>query len=144
MHLSAVQSMIPWCFTYDKLNYAKYLSSYYADMTRLPDTHPSVHTFLENGDFAVQMSASNPFGSIPIDQAMKETINKDTQTPGGTKGFSLKPGAVQKYYLNAEYRSLFLGKLRDMVGLSANNTMFHHNDLSHSRIQKKIAGRHCG
>ena len=74
MHLSAVQSMIPWCFTYDKLNYAKYLSSYYADMIRLPDTHPSVHTFLENGGFAVQMSASNPFGSIPVDQAMEEII----------------------------------------------------------------------
>ena len=48
-------------------------------MIRLPDTHPSVHTFLENGGFAVQMSASNPFGSIPVDQAMEETINKDTR-----------------------------------------------------------------
>ena len=27
---------------------------------------------------------------IPIDKTIIETINKDTQTSGGTKGFSLK------------------------------------------------------
>ena len=95
MHLSAVQSMIPWCFTYDKLNYAKYLSSYYADMIRLPDTHPSVHTFLENGGFAVQMSASNPFGSIPVDQAMEKTSTKTHRLQVVLRGLVRSHGAVQ-------------------------------------------------
>ena len=38
------------------------------------------------------MSSDNPFGRIPVDQIIVEIINKDTQTAGGTKEFSLKPG----------------------------------------------------
>lgn len=62
----------------------------------------------------------------------EETVNKDTQTLGGTKGFSLKPAAVNKYYLIAEYRSIFLRHLKDIFHLSASTAQ--HNDLQQSRI----------
>jgi hypothetical protein len=42
-------------------------------------------------------------------------VDKDTQTPGGTTRFSLKSGAVKRYYITAEYRSAFLGQMREMV-----------------------------
>ena len=42
---------------------------------------------------------------------MSETVNKDMQTAGGTKGFSLKPSSVQKHYMMSEFRTSFLGKL---------------------------------
>ena len=32
LHLYAVHHMIPWCFAYDKFNYARYLMVYYAQM----------------------------------------------------------------------------------------------------------------
>ena len=35
MHLAAIHDMIPWCFSYDRINYARYLSTYYAEMTHL-------------------------------------------------------------------------------------------------------------
>ena len=54
-----------------------------------------VHAFMEAGGFSVQMSPDNAFGQIPVDQTIEETINNDTQTAGGTRGFSLKPGALQ-------------------------------------------------
>ena len=31
LHMAAVHSMIPWCFAYDRQNYARYLSVYYAE-----------------------------------------------------------------------------------------------------------------
>lgn len=43
----------------------------------------------------------------PVDQTIEETINKDTQTAGGTRGFSLNPGALQRYYMTAEFRAIF-------------------------------------
>ena len=92
------------------------MSAYYSDMTSLPDEHPEVHEFKRNGGFSVQLSNDSTFGRIPVYQTLEETINKDTQTPGGTKGFSLKPGAVQRYHLTAEFRTLFLCNLREMVG----------------------------
>ena len=70
---------------------------------------------------------SNPFGKVPVDQAFEETVNKDTQTAGGTKGFSFKAGAVSNYYLVAEYRSIFLRQMKDMP--DSNKSRFHYSDL---------------
>ena len=35
--------MIPWCFAYDRQNYARYLSVYYCQVTRLPEHHPQIY-----------------------------------------------------------------------------------------------------
>ena len=72
-----------------------------------------------------------------MDQTIKETINKDTQTPGGTKGFSLKGGAVARYYLTSECRSRYLQQLRAMIGQQY--TDFNHPDLQMSRIRRDEA-----
>ena len=90
-HLSSIRSKIPWCFAYDRINYARYLSTYHSEMSNLPAKNPGVHKYLNNGGCSVQIGATNPFGRIPVDQTTEETINKDTQKLGGTKGFSLKP-----------------------------------------------------
>ena len=96
-------------------------------MVNLSIEHPSINTYLEQCDFAVQVTSSgNPFAAIPVDQTVEETVNHETQTSGGTKGFSLKPGAVHKYYLTAESRTKCLGNLRDVIGL--NSSDFHHDD----------------
>ena len=41
----------------------------------------------------------NTLSRIPagVGQTCEENVNKDTETPGGTKVFSLKPGAVSKH-----------------------------------------------
>ena len=56
LHLAAVQSIIPWCFAYDRQNYARYLSIYHAQMTRLSETHPMVHQHMVDGGLSVQLS----------------------------------------------------------------------------------------
>ena len=81
-------------------------------MSHLVEDHPQVFEYMQSGGFAVQIGEYNLFGKIPVDQACEETVNRDTQTAGGTKGFSLKPKAVSKYYLVAEYTSIFLRNLR--------------------------------
>ena len=83
LHLNAIRTMIPWCFAYDKVNYARYLSAYYAQMTNLPNKNPDVYGAFKTGQFSVQMSTNNPFGRIPVDQTTEVTVNKDTRTPGG-------------------------------------------------------------
>ena len=134
LHLYAIRAILPWCFAYDKINYSRYLSVYYAEMTRLATDHPDVHVQLENGGFSVQMGRENPFGRIPVDQTTEETGNKDTQTAGGTKGFSLKPAALSRYYLTAEYRSTCLKQLRELTDIRPPG--ISHHDLESSRIRK--------
>ena len=60
-------------------------------------------------------------------------MNRDTETPGGTKGFSLNANAISRYYLTSEYRSLFLQNLREMVNIAS--IKVHHSDLQNSRIK---------
>lgn len=43
LHLACIREIIPWCFAYDKLNYAHFLPYYYAMMKQLPVDHPDVH-----------------------------------------------------------------------------------------------------
>ena len=71
--------MIPWCFAYDLQNYAKYLDVYFRQMCRLQIDHPSIREYHINGGFGTQMSDSNPFSRIPIDQTIEETAIKTRQ-----------------------------------------------------------------
>ena len=121
LHLASTRAMIPWCFSYDRMNYARYLPfpstmPIYVQSWHRPPS--GVYAHFMQGGFSVQLGGINPFGKIPVDQTIEETINKDTQTPGGTKGFNLKHDAVQKYYLNAEYSIICLRQLREVVGLA--------------------------
>ena len=57
-----------------------------------------------NGGFLCQIGSKNTFDRIPVDQTVEETINKDTRTDGGTKGFSSKTNAVANNYITANDR----------------------------------------
>ena len=118
LHLSAISKIIPWCFAYDRANYASYLPAYLTKMYSLKDKHPEVYNIFCNGGFSVQLADQNPFGRIPVDQTIEITIKKVTQTAGGTTKFREKSGAVRRFYLTAEYRSGFLVSLRDITNTS--------------------------
>ena len=62
-----------------------------------------------------------------MDQTIEETVYKDTQTPGGTKGFSLKPAF-------SEHRSTCLKQLRTLTDIKPPSVS--HRDLEPSRIRK--------
>ena len=68
LHLSAIHA---WCFSYEKVNYARYLSAYFAEMTNLPEKNPCVYEAFKAGQFSVQMSSNNPFGRIPVTRPLK-------------------------------------------------------------------------
>lgn len=61
LHLSAIRTLIPWCFAYDKVNYARYLSPYLAEMTSLPDKNPEVYS--ANSRFSCE-------ATIPLDGSL--------------------------------------------------------------------------
>ena len=134
LHLHSIRMMIPWCFAYDKVNYSRYLTPYFAQMTNLGDKNPEVQKAFKEGTFSVQLARSNPFGRIPFDQTTEVTVNKDTQNSGGTTRFSLKHATVHRYYLTAEYRSAFLGQLRNTV--QGSNSATQHTEIQLSRIKK--------
>ena len=104
--------------TSDKVNYARYLPVYLAEMINLQTDHPSVHQGLMAGHFSFQLSEGSTFGRLPVDETTEVTINKDTKTAGGVTMFSLKKGAVNRFYMTAEYRCSYLTELKSVVLLN--------------------------
>ena len=89
------QDMIFWTFAYDEQN----LSVYYGQMDLLDEQHPQVYEYMKNRGVSGQIGPTNPFGRIPVDQTVKETANRDIETAGETKRFTLKPGPLSCYYV---------------------------------------------
>ena len=65
---------------------------------------------------------------------LSKLLESYTWETKGTKGFSLNSRAVQRYYMTAEFRSLFLRNLRTMVGHAQGNN--DEVDLQQSQIAK--------
>ena len=127
LQLNLFRAMIPWVFSYDQI----FLSTMHR-YNKWPTTTNCSCPFLRR--WRVQRKSQTPFGKIPADQAIEETINKNTQTSGGTKGFNLKSAASTRYYLTAEHRSMCLRQLRHM--LHQTSSKLTHADLDMSRIER--------
>ena len=112
LHLECIKAVFPWFFAYDRNNYARFLPVYLVDMLELPDTYPEAYSMLSQGDFGVQRTTSQGFSQLPVDQTIKQTLNRNTKTKGGIIGFSLKKGAVQQWMLTAHARASFVDQWR--------------------------------
>lgn len=133
MHLQCVRELLPWMFAYDRTNYCRYLSAYLCEMILLPKTHPEAYSQMEAGEFCVQRG-SNAFAQVPVDQALEQTINRDTKVSGGIVGISLKPSAVQRWMLTAHVRAGFTQSCKALAGLVSDGEEAIHKGLQPSGI----------
>ena len=97
-YLSCVERVLPWAFTYDRQNYARYLIPFLNDMRALPYEKPNILPYA-NGEFAVQMSSENTFCRNEADKTIENTINRDCKTSCGYIGFSANFSATQRLVL---------------------------------------------
>ncbi|GBM17909.1 hypothetical protein AVEN_108996-1 [Araneus ventricosus] len=105
LHLIVIEEIIPWFFSYDHVNYARYLPIYLLEMLNLPKTHPLVYSELSAGNFVAQRQNNYGFCGIAMDQVIEQTANRDSKTKGGLKGFSRNPAAVHRWMLSHHLRA---------------------------------------
>ena len=65
------------------------------------------------------------FSLVPVDQAIEQTVNRYTKTKGGIIGFSQKPGAVQKWMMNAHQRAEVTQNILWMAGMDSKEEDVH-------------------
>lgn len=135
MHLHCLQNMLPWLAAYDCTNYSRYLPLYVMDMLRLPQTHPDVHAELQAGGFAVQRSSERPFTSIPHDQNIEVTINKDTTVSRGLIGKTLRHDTTNKWVWTAADRATYYQRSKDLCGMGPAVVAYHKDGIP-ARIQR--------
>ena len=103
--LECAIEMIPYCFAYNNVNFARYLRNVLGDMLGLEKDFPEVQQHFSDGAFAARLTNTNCFSRSETDKVIEMPINKDTKTPGGTTGFSTKIGAVNRWEITASYRA---------------------------------------
>ena len=75
----------------------RYATAYWLEMAGLEETHPWVHgQLMEKGSWTVQRSDSRAFSSIAADQAIEQTLNRDSKTSGGLIGPTLSVGMFEE------------------------------------------------
>ena len=87
-----------------------------SEMLTLETSHPEVFQEFKKGNFSVQLSETNPFGTCEPDRLIETTTNKDTKTPGGLTGFSTKTNAVDQWTINVSYRASLYSHLQEFLG----------------------------
>lgn len=134
LHCSCVRLMLPWMFSYDRINYARYMTIYCCEMFKLKESHPAAYEELKSGAFSVQRTADAVFAQVPVDQAIEQSFNRDTKVKGGIVGFSLKPGAVQRWVITAHERASIARLCKLTAGLE--QTADEHKQLGHTAVQR--------
>ena len=94
LHLVSVREMLPRVFANKRTNYARYLSVYWCEVMNLPQAYPKRNALLLDGHFTVQGNSKSAVAQVAVDQAIEQTLNRDSKTSGGIVGISLNQGAV--------------------------------------------------
>ena len=67
LYLECITKLIPWFFSLDHSNYARWMSVHVRDMTALKMTYPQVAAAFEDGHFTVHKSNSSNQGRCQMD-----------------------------------------------------------------------------
>ena len=123
LHCACLRDLLPWMFAYDRVNYSRYMTIYWSEMTKLHDTHPSAHQQLLEGEFAVQRCRGKAFAQVGVDHCIEQTLNFDSRMK--LVGITLKPGAHHRWLLTAHERSAVARACRKLAGLDTTSPEFH-------------------
>ena len=83
-YLLSLRLMLPWMAVYDRINYTRYMTLYWADMMHLTDAQ---RDFMKTGMFCASISG-RPFSALPFDQWIEMTMNKGSKMKSGWVGFT--------------------------------------------------------
>ena len=100
LHLEALEIFTKYFFAHDRLNYARMIPLYLAEMKALSSTDPEIYAEFKDGDQVLNKNPCVPFCSIGPDNAL-EHLNRSMKVTGGLVGITLNPRARARFFLIA-------------------------------------------
>ena len=126
-YVESLLCLIPWVFSLDHGNYARWLSvQYIRDMISLPEMHPSLYKDFCDGKF-VARKTHRPFSVIALDQAHKQ-LNALIKGGGGAVGLTENPAALKRWMIAGPEICRMIGEFEIDDPTSPN--LKHHEQLS--------------
>lgn len=80
LHMAASEQMTKWFFAYDRTNYARHFTFYWASQINLSSTHPEMIEEFKKSNFSVRR-VPGKFNCLPSDQVIEQTVNRDQKGP---------------------------------------------------------------
>ena len=136
LHLQALQVFTKYFFAHDRLNYARMMPLYLAEMDSLPKTDPDVYAEFLSGNWVVNKNSSVPFCALGADHGL-EHVNRSMKVSGGLVGITLNQAARTKFFLIAPEMAGLAGQAKDMAGVASKIQTRHHNHTP------AVASREC-
>ena len=129
LHISSVNRAIDLCFSFDRINYKRWLPMYYEDCLALPRRFPKMYSSFLMGDFVVRHT-SRKGSAVPMDQALEKAYNKPAKSSSGIIGFSRRKEAVCKWNLIKHEKDKFRNFLYNVCQMNDNDDYRVHHELS--------------
>lgn len=126
LYLQALQIFTKYFFAHDRLNYARMVPLYLAEMDSLPETDPDVYAEFLSGNWVVNKNTNIPFCALGADHAL-EHVNRSMKVRGGLVGITLNQTARNKFFLTAPEMANLSGQAKDMAGVAPKIQTQHHN-----------------
>ena len=124
--------MMPWFFSYDRMNYSRYLPVYWLEMVELRTSHPwCCAQITEREEWTVQRQSKHGFASIACDLAIEQTCNRDSKVQDGLKGITGNRGAIHRWIMSQHERAAITRQCEVMAGLTGQTRQ--RKDLDKSR-----------
>ena len=125
LHLESLKALAKYFFAHDRLNYARMVPLYLAQMDRLKIDGPDIHHEFMQGNFCVNKNEI-PFCAIGPDHAI-ENVNKLMKIRRGLNGLTQQPAAMARWFLGAPELSRLATQAEHMVGVQRASSSHHHN-----------------
>lgn len=125
LHLKALETFTKYFFAHDRLNYARMIPLYLAEMASLKESDPEIFEEFLQGNWVVNKNEEVPFCALGADHAL-EHINRSMKVSGGLVGITLNPSARTKFFLIAPEMARLAGEAKDMAGMCSQAQRQHH------------------
>ena len=124
LHLESLKALTKYFFAHDRLNYARLVPLYLAQMQKIEVDDPDIYEEFMQGNFCVNKSEI-PFCAVGPDHAL-EHVNK-MKIQGGLKGLTQQPAAMTRWFLIAPELSRLAANAESMVGVLKSMPKRHHD-----------------
>ncbi|XP_028412052.1 uncharacterized protein LOC114534781 [Dendronephthya gigantea] len=136
LHLRSLQLFTKYFFAHDKLNYARMIPIYLAEMENLPESAPEIYKEFAEGNWVVNKNRHIPFCGLGADHAL-EHINRSMKVSGGLVGITLNPSARTKFFMIAPELARLAEEAKKMAGRAKTRGGAKHHALTAAGLSRE-------
>lgn len=135
LHLITLELFTKYFFAHDKINYARMMPLYLAEMNSLEESDPAIHEEFTRGNWVVNKNGEVAFCAVGADNGL-EHLNRSMKVSGGLVGISQNVNARTKFFLIAPELATLATQAKAMAGVFP-DTPEHHHNLSPSKLARE-------